>query len=143
MVLIANPLIQHERRSIQTSGFQPIRHQLILTMKQFEIKESDWKIVRRLHKVALERFCKRGVEQIRAAVSSRDGDDYERFIKIYKLVNKRDREIARIFNNPRRSQAIFILTSLMEEHLLTDDVFSQLSPETRAAVELIMGFGNA
>jgi len=34
-----------------------------------DIKESDWKLFRRLHPVALERFCKQVIEEIIAANS--------------------------------------------------------------------------
>ena len=32
-----------------------------------EFKESDWKVFRRLHSVALERYCRRVLEEVRVA----------------------------------------------------------------------------
>ena len=38
-----------------------------------EIKESDWKLFRRLHPVALERFCRQVIEEINQATSNCSG----------------------------------------------------------------------
>jgi hypothetical protein len=35
-----------------------------------EIKESDWKVFRRLHSVALERYCRRVLEEVRVAAKA-------------------------------------------------------------------------
>ena len=34
-----------------------------------EIKESDWKLLRRLHQVALERFCERALTDVQSALA--------------------------------------------------------------------------
>ena len=55
-----------------------------------EIKESDWKLFRQLHKVALERFCERVLNEIRSAMVN-DGDSYhDRYLEIFALIRDRD-----------------------------------------------------
>jgi hypothetical protein len=104
----------------------------------YEIKESDWKLLRRLHQVALERFCRHVIEEISAATSDRAGDYHECFLKVFALVNERNRELARTFDDLRRSNAVILLASLMEERLLSEEEFSRFGPETRDAVEAIL-----
>jgi hypothetical protein len=103
----------------------------------YEIKESDWKLLRRLHRVALERFCRRAVEEISSATSDPAGDYHGCFLKVFALVNERDRELARTFDDLRRSNAMILLAGLMEEGLLSGEEFSRFGPETRDAVEAI------
>ena len=103
-----------------------------------EIKEADWKLLRRLHRVALERFCRRAVEEISAAVSDRSDDYHERFLEVFALVNEHNRGLARTFDDLRRSNATLLLASMMEERLLSEEEFSQFGPETCDAVEAIL-----
>jgi hypothetical protein len=102
-----------------------------------QIKESDWKVFRRLHGIALERFCQRVIEEIRSVTASRSSGYHDRYLKLYALIRKRDKEMARVFDNLRRSEAFFLLTNIKRQGLLTDEELMQLSAETREAVELI------
>lgn len=102
------------------------------------MKESDCKILRRLHGIALERFCRRVLEEINDVTSGRAGDYHARYLKVFALIKRRDREMARTFDDPRRSTAIALLTNLAEADLLTEEEFSQFSPQTRDTVEAIL-----
>ncbi len=104
----------------------------------YEIKEADWKLLRRLHRVALERFCRGAVEEIGAAASDRTGDYHSRFLEVFALVNERNRGLARTFDDLRRSNATLLLAGMMEERLLSEEEFSQFGPETREAVEALL-----
>ena len=102
-----------------------------------EIKESDWKLFRRLHGIALERFCQRLIEEVRSATVHCSNGYHDCYLKMFALIQRRDKEIARDFNNPRRSNALILLANIKEEGLLTDEEFMQFSPETREFVEVI------
>ena len=104
----------------------------------YEIKEADWKLRQRLHRVALERFCRRAIEEIRAATSDRSGDYHSCFLEVFALVNERNRGLARTFDDLRRPNATLLLAGMMEERLLSEEEFSQFGPETRDAVEAIL-----
>ena len=60
-----------------------------------EIKEPDWKVLRRMHPLALERFCERAFAEIDRV--SRDGakSHHARFLQMFRIIKQRDREIAR------------------------------------------------
>ena len=103
------------------------------------IAEADWKVLRRLHPLALERFCERVLAEIEQATHNRLQSAHERYLDIFMTVERRDRDIARLFNDPKRSQALTMLTGIRSEGLLTDDEFSALSPETRNAIEMLLG----
>jgi hypothetical protein len=103
-----------------------------------EIKESDWKLFRRLHPVALERFCKKVLEEINQATSNCSEDYHQGYLEVFRLIMDRNEQMARAFDDTRRSTAIVLLTNIRESDLLTDEEFSQFSPETRARVESIL-----
>jgi hypothetical protein len=60
-------------------------------------------------------------------------------LDIDKIVMQRDREMASIFNDPKRSKALTVLAMMRTDGLLMADEFSSLSPETRSAIELLLG----
>jgi hypothetical protein len=106
-----------------------------------EIKEPDWKVLRRVHPLALERFCESVLAEIDRV--SRDGTKsrHARYLQIFRIIKQSDREIARLFDNPRRSHALTMLAQIRSQGLLTEDEFSSLSPETRAAIQMLLGAG--
>jgi hypothetical protein len=106
-----------------------------------EIKEPDWKVLRRVHPLALERFCERVLAEIDRV--SRDGttSHHARYLQIFRILQQRDREMARPFDNPRRSHALTMLARIRSQGLLTGDEFSSLSPETRGAIQMLVGAG--
>jgi len=106
-----------------------------------EISEPDWRVLRRLHPLALERFC----ESVLAEVDrvSRDGakNHHARYLQIFRIIEQRNGEMARIFDNPRRSDALRMLAQIRSQGLLTEDEFSSLSPETRGVIQTLLGGG--
>jgi hypothetical protein len=109
------------------------------------IAEADWKVLRRLHPLALERFCERVLAEIErvthlSAQSAQSAQSaHQRYLDIFKTIEQRDREIASIFDDPKRSNALTMLARMRSEGLLMEDEFSSLSPETRGAIQLLLG----
>ena len=56
-----------------------------------EIKEPDWKVLRRVHPLALERFCERVLAEIDRV--SRDGakSHHARYLEIFTIIKQSDR----------------------------------------------------
>jgi hypothetical protein len=63
---------------------------------------------------------------------------HQRYLDIFKIIEQRDREMASIFNDPRRSNALTMLARIRAAGMLTDDEFSRLSPEMRSDVALLL-----
>ena len=106
-----------------------------------EIKEQDWKVLRRVHPLALERFCERVLGELDCVSHDGAKGHHARYLQIFRIIQQRDREIARLFDNPRRSQALTMLAQIRSQGLLTEDELSSLSPETRGAIEMLLGAG--
>ncbi len=96
---------------------------------------------RQLHPVALERFCERILTEVGKTVSDSERGFYPRYQEIYTIIEKRDKEVARLFDDLRRSTALFQIAALHGQGLLTDEEFQRFGPETRASVNLMLGRG--
>jgi len=71
------------------------------------IPEADWRVFRRLHPIWIDRFCKRVNDELLRVLSDDSRDAHEQYLAAYKLMHKRDKEIASAFDDFRRSPAIF------------------------------------
>ena len=103
------------------------------------IAEADWKVLRRIHPLALERYCERVLAEIERVTHNSTQSTHQRYLEIFKIIEQRDREMSSIFNDPKRSIALIMLARIRAAGMLTEDEFSSLSPETRSAVELLLG----
>jgi hypothetical protein len=102
-----------------------------------EINEADWKLFRRLHKIALERFCERVLKEVQVAAAEHTDGYHDSYLKVFALIRDRDQTMARAFNDLRRSSAFILLANIKHEGLLTAAELDQFSPEARQAIEVI------
>jgi len=102
------------------------------------IPESDWKLFRKLRLLALDRFCQRVLAEVGRLADDTGKSSHERYLAVFKLLQRRDEELAEAFNGPRRSTTLVQLARIRFQELLTDEEFAGFSPETRASVEVFL-----
>lgn len=102
-----------------------------------EIKESDWKLLRQLHKVALERFCQRILHEIECINSDSTKSFHQRYLDIFNVIERRDKEIAQCFDGARRSTALTQLALMQAGGLITEEEFMSFSPEIRSVLDVL------
>jgi hypothetical protein len=100
-----------------------------------EIKESDWKIFRKFHDLALERYCQRVLAEVRLTVDNDAHNYHERYLNLWELMRSRDKTAQIAFDDPRRSQMIIQLANIVAEALLTEAELNEFSEETRERIE--------
>lgn len=103
-----------------------------------DMKESDWRILRQLKPVALDRFCERALTQIGTASSNTARNHHEQFLYLFGLIRDQNKALADAFDDHRRSNALLKLATIKSYDLLTEEEFSRFSDETRAAIEVIL-----
>jgi len=103
-----------------------------------KILEFDWKILRKLHAVAVERYCQGVFAEIDRISADTSKSFHQRYLDMYQLIKRRDKLLADTFDNSRRSMALFEITAMRQQGLLTEEEFSQFSQETRGVVELFL-----
>lgn len=108
-----------------------------------DIPESDWRQFKKLHPILLQRFCQRTLDELARVIDSPKGTFHDRYLKAYKLMGSRDRELGRIFDDYRRSTAIMQLTNMRLLHLLTNEELHLLSEETQRIIKSLDGMREA
>src|SRR5688572_29016675 len=96
-----------------------------------DIRESDWKVLRGLKDVALGRFCQRVLDEMIGIAGDGGKTAHQRYLAVYTLLERRDRELAETFNGLRGSMALMQLARMVALGLLTEDEQSRFSVETR------------
>ena len=103
------------------------------------ISEPDWKLLRQLRPLALERFCQRVLSDIERLAQESAKTSHERYLAIYDLMQQRDRELADTFNDQRRTTAFEQLARMRALNLLTDDEVAHFSSDAREVVRFFAG----
>jgi hypothetical protein len=104
-----------------------------------DIRESDWKLLRQLKPIALERFCERVLAEMNAVAAEAGKSGHERYLAVFKLMTQRDDELTDAFNELRRSTALQKLGCMRALELLTDEELSRFSPEARERIQFLVG----
>ena len=103
-----------------------------------DISPADWKKFKPLRESALERFCGRVLDEVARIGSDQTKTRHERYVTLYRLMRKRDKEIDPIFDTLRRSTAVRQICSFRMHGHLTEDELRQFSPELVRRVEAIV-----
>jgi hypothetical protein len=98
------------------------------------IPESDWRHFKRVHNELLERYCARALDELAAHLKAGDGTAHDRYVRTYKLLKNRDEDLARAFDDFRRSTAVMQLAIMRAMRLLTDEDLSVFSEQTQDQV---------
>ena len=72
---------------------------------EHEFPESDWKTFSELREVALERFCKRVLDEAQRFPLDMKRSYHQRYIELFRWLGERNDELAKAFDDPRRSQS--------------------------------------
>jgi len=100
-----------------------------------DIRESDWKLFRELRTIAPERFCQQVLNEIDRLASDPRRTSHEQYLAVFRLLQRRDRELADAFNDLRRSTALRQLACIQSHKLLTEDEMARFSPDVRDFVQ--------
>ncbi len=96
-----------------------------------DFPERDWKHLRALHPVALDRYCTRILQESGAVIADSPASPHERYLRLYRLLRERNSTMATAFDDLRRSNATRHLASLVALDLLTPDELNDFTPQTR------------
>ncbi len=103
------------------------------------IPEPDWKALKKLKSIALERLCTRILKDTAAlANDGHSGTAHERYLQLYHQVVEADELVAACFNDWSRSNALMLLALWRRESLVTDDELGRFSETTRESVNRIL-----
>ena len=96
----------------------------------------SWKVFRELRQVALERLCDKILTEAKAEIERPGKSSHEKYLTLYKLIEKRDNDVARSFNDFRRSTALAQIGIIHSMGLFTGEELRRFSSETLQIIEM-------
>lgn len=87
---------------------------------------------------ALNFACDRIFKKIDGISSRRAGEEHKAYLKLWRLLKKEDREISIMFDDLKRSNAIYKLAAWKRNGVISDESFSMFSDETRKIVDALI-----
>ena len=103
-----------------------------------DIPESDWKIFKQLHAIALERFCRHALAEIEGIAADHSKSSHQRYLAVYDTLHRRDKELSGAFDDLRRSTAILRIAGLRSRVLIDNAEFMRFSEGTRSVIDLFL-----
>ncbi|MCY1536037.1 hypothetical protein D9M68_714740 [compost metagenome] len=100
-----------------------------------DIAESDWKKFSKLRPIALARLSQQILDECLPICQDSSRPAHERYIELYRLIHERDKDIAAVFNDFRRSTAEMRLLQMARFGLVTDEDLEPFSPGLREYVQ--------
>jgi hypothetical protein len=100
--------------------------------------ERDWLHLRRVHALALERFCRQALREAAATIEAPEGESaHARFLALYRLVIERNGVLAIAFDDLRRSTGLRHVSALIALDLLSEEDLAGFQPAVReSALEI-------
>ena len=74
------------------------------------IPEQDWKRVKALKDKILNAICADILDEINQEIKNKEDNNHKAYLKVWEIVNTRDKDIADMFNDLKRSNAVFKLS---------------------------------
>ena len=99
------------------------------------VPESDWKVFRELREAALQRFCKRVLDEVPRIAHDRALNHHDRYGE--------DKQLAHAFDNASRSRMIDQLVMIHALDLLSPSDLERFTPETRSRLERLANVGES
>ncbi len=98
------------------------------------IPENDWKILRETKGDVLNISCGRIFEKIKRIIKVQPGNEHKAYLELWEMLEKEDREVSVMFDDLKRSNAIFKLAAWKRNGVISDDSFAKFSNETQQRV---------
>lgn len=99
--------------------------------------ESDWKRLRKIRPLALERLCQRILQQTASLCADESQSHHQRYLNVYKHIHEQNKEIALGFDYDRRSYTLEQLSFFHARDLISEEELSLFSPELQTTVKRI------
>lgn len=99
------------------------------------MKDADWKILREMHPMIVDRFCQRHLDNVSKMINTTSVGAHQRYKDIVALMKSFENLMNLFFADFRRSDGLMKLAGLREAKLVTDEEYALFSAEAHAWVE--------
>jgi hypothetical protein len=99
------------------------------TVVSDDFPEKDWRVFRELRPIWLQRYCARVNKEVIKKLSDTGRSEHERYIDVYRFLQKKDRELGGAFNDFRRSTATSQISIIRSLGVVTEAEVARFSEE--------------
>ena len=96
-----------------------------------EIKKSDWKRFKKVQQDALQRICKRILDEARGLADDQSKTYHERYLAVFQLIREGDKDIATGFDDLSRSRMLNQLAFMVSQDLVDSETIEQFSDDVQ------------
>ena len=100
-----------------------------------DIPEQDWKKIRSLKDKILNAVCADILDEINKEYMNKGNKNHKAYLKTWDIINTKDKDIADMFNDLRRSNAIFKLALWYKKGYLTDNEAKEFTAQTYKTIQ--------
>lgn len=101
------------------------------------IPESNWKKIRAIKDKKLNALCADILDEINQEIMDKEDKNHKAYLKVWDIVNTKDKDIADMFNDIRRSNAVFKLALWYKNGYLTEKELNEFTQETQSTINAI------
>lgn len=102
------------------------------------ISESDWKLLRKEKDRILNEYCGRILQQAESIIHGRNASKFQSYIELSKFLDKKDKEIAAMFDDLRRSNALIKICHMFRYEALSLPELDRFSPATKERIQNLL-----
>ncbi len=103
-----------------------------------DFPEKDWKKLKSLKTSALEKVCSQCLKKIHSLIEAGQNESHKTYHQLWDILRSDDEKIAQMFDDLKRSSAIFKLIAWKEYGILADNDFKEFSEETQNRINSII-----
>lgn len=93
--------------------------------------ELDWKIFKQIKSLALEKYCSKTLDEAKDIVLGERESSHETYLHLFKTLQKKDKQLADMFDGHSRSRAWLQLIAIRKEGLAEQPLLDKLTEEFR------------
>ena len=101
------------------------------------ILEKDWKKIRAMKDEKLNAVCANILDEINQVIRNKEENNHKAYLKIWDIVNTRDKDVADMFNDLKRSNAVYKLALWYKNGYLTEKELNVFSDGTRSIINVL------
>lgn len=107
------------------------------------MKESEWKKFKNLKEICLEHYCKAVIEETKEICEVNEKSSHEKYIDLYQMIRKRDKDLGKAFDGLSRSQAYYQLMMMYRMGLVEENELEAFEPKTKNNIRETVGIINS
>jgi hypothetical protein len=97
--------------------------------------EPDWKQLKAVYPLAVERFSERILSEVQAIMGKTDLSAQDRYRETHNLIRERDKEMAHLFDRYSRSHVFRQLLGIRAAKLITEEEWARFSGRIRESID--------